>query len=188
MTMTTTTMTMTSTRTRTRTITANNQTQKQERQRQQHVQLAMLFVDWGSIWRGFNALVFKSSPKDDLFKLSESQTAWELETWGGCILFPIIGPLQHSKLPSPGHNFQSWKLCSTLSISLEEKFFTPVTVAIFSRSLELMKYFQEKFVELMQVPLNRADAPRSNWNLATVPDWRWFQLGLTRKTRKLVLQ
>ena len=33
-----------------------------------------------------------------------------------CFL-PMIGSLQHSKLPWPGHNFQSWKLCSALSIS-----------------------------------------------------------------------
>ena len=32
---------------------------------------------------------------------------------------PMIGSLQCSKLPWPGHDFQSWKLCSALSISKE---------------------------------------------------------------------
>ena len=40
----------------------------------------------------------------------------------------------------------------------------------------------------MQVPLNRADAPRSNWNLAMAPGWLCFLRASTRKTRKLVLQ
>ena len=30
----------------------------------------------------------------------------------------------------------------------------------------------------MQVPLNRADAPMSNWQLGMAPGWLCFQLGL----------
>ncbi len=72
------------------------------------------------------------------FKHPKQLENWRLEV--AMFFFPMIGALQRSKLLSPGLNFQGWKRCSALSISLEEKLHTQATLVFSccfsSRSLE----------------------------------------------------
>ena len=84
-------------------------------------------VQVGTKWRPFWVL-----------NIPNSLRIWDLG-WV-CFLKAMIGSLQRSKLPWPGHDFQSWKLCSALSISKESfplyLYIYIVTLAICSRSLE----------------------------------------------------